>query len=81
MFHVLYPSQISEKRAKLPIASFKDVITSTVESNQVWCSCLSLFSCLLFLFLSRFCFVFVCFEILLDYESYRLVIKQAAYGF
>ncbi|KAG5533941.1 hypothetical protein RHGRI_027960 [Rhododendron griersonianum] len=27
--------QISEKRAKLPIASFKDVITSTVESNQV----------------------------------------------
>ncbi|KAG5533940.1 hypothetical protein RHGRI_027960 [Rhododendron griersonianum] len=66
--------QISEKRAKLPIASFKDVITSTVESNQVWCSCLSFFSCLLFLFLSRFCFVFVCFEILLDYESYRLVV-------
>ncbi|XP_057469455.1 DExH-box ATP-dependent RNA helicase DExH6-like [Actinidia eriantha] len=27
--------QITEERAKLPIASFRDVITSTVESNQV----------------------------------------------
>ncbi|KAH7841076.1 hypothetical protein Vadar_025239 [Vaccinium darrowii] len=27
--------KISEERAKLPIASFRDVITSTVESNQV----------------------------------------------
>ncbi|KAJ0446580.1 putative RNA helicase [Helianthus annuus] len=27
--------QITESRSKLPIASFKDVITSTVESNQV----------------------------------------------
>lgn len=36
MFLVFYPSQISEERAKLPIASFRDVITSTVESNQVF---------------------------------------------
>lgn len=27
--------QIVEERSKLPISSFKDVITSTVDSNQV----------------------------------------------
>ena len=27
--------QITEERSKLPIASFKDVITSTIESHQV----------------------------------------------
>lgn len=27
--------QITEDRSKLPIASFKDTITSTIESNQV----------------------------------------------
>ncbi|KAK4484325.1 hypothetical protein RD792_006902, partial [Penstemon davidsonii] len=31
--------QITEERSKLPIASFKDVITSTIESNQVVLVC------------------------------------------
>ncbi|KAH7533694.1 hypothetical protein FEM48_Zijuj04G0158700 [Ziziphus jujuba var. spinosa] len=35
MENVLYLRQINEVRSKLPIASFRDVITSTVESHQV----------------------------------------------
>lgn len=36
--------QINEVRSKLPIASFRDVITSTVESHQVICSYLKFLS-------------------------------------